>query len=121
MKSSAPTPTTIDTQQTPQKRLRRSRRKRSFSQISQDIDLNIHTPTNKKAKLSKTINFNLNDKKIVSRIASLPSNSPLFAKNKKRRMHRIEDYEVSLSSRSTRRNPLICKYRFFDGYTIGIV
>eukprot|EP00486_Rosalina_sp_Unknown_P002512 CAMPEP_0201567450 /NCGR_PEP_ID=MMETSP0190_2-20130828/7950_1 /ASSEMBLY_ACC=CAM_ASM_000263 /TAXON_ID=37353 /ORGANISM="Rosalina sp." /LENGTH=224 /DNA_ID=CAMNT_0047987463 /DNA_START=429 /DNA_END=1100 /DNA_ORIENTATION=+ len=119
-------------------------RKRKFSQIiesdnddntpqsddddddneNQDIDINIESslsnrPRRKKAKYSRTIKFTLNDEKVISREASLKPTSPLLTK-KRRHYPRIEEFEIPIISRSTRRNPYICCYEFFSGYKIGI-
>ena len=60
-----------------------------------------------------------NDEKVISREASLKPSSPILSK-KKRHYPRIEQFEIPITTRSTRRNPYICCYEFFSGYKIGI-
>eukprot|EP01083_Nonionella_stella_P144035 448901_1 len=57
---------------------------------------------------------------VLSREASLSAKSPIVT-NKRKRLPRIEEYEVPTSHRITRRNPFVCCYEFFNGYRIGIV
>lgn len=131
------------TRMTRKRRRNPNSRKRKFSQIiesesdhesenesesddndNQDIDINIESslnnrPRRKKAKYSRTIKFTLNDEKVISREASLKPSSPLLTK-KRRHYPRIEEFEIPITTRSTRRNPYICCYEFFSGYKIGI-
>eukprot|EP01083_Nonionella_stella_P268881 909259_1 len=145
-----PNPLITNTPINTRKRRPKNRRKRRFSQIqtvtnpNQDIDLNITSNTNKKAKLSRTIKFTLPKRQIkrirltfknkhkhkhnqdlqpiISREASLSATSPILAniKAKKYTNKRIESYEIPMNNRMSSRNAYICCYSFFNGYTIGI-
>lgn len=147
IQSTAPSPPNVskpciinkNTKNNQRKRRSHRRRKRKFSQIdnnnddlsdndnndnsnnNQDIDLNVTTNNNKKRKLSRKIKFTLNDETVISREASLASNSPIIIAPR-RHIRRIEEFEVAPSHRNRirRRNPYICEYTFFSGYTIGI-
>eukprot|EP01084_Bolivina_argentea_P123000 217993_1 len=135
----SPSPVPSPKESTPISRNTRHRRKRRFHQLNEhlnidnnsddneDIDLNIttnnhesHHRNRKKAKLSRTIKFTLNLETVLSREASLSAKSPIVT-NKRKRLPRIEEYEVPTSHRITRRNPFVCCYEFFNGYRIGIV